>query len=51
MAGATKLPAGDGWRFTRRHQGHADAAYATAGATQTAITLPQPRHARIRIIS
>lgn len=67
IAAATKLPTGDGWRFTRRAQpgqataqpdeageatpGHVDAAYAAAGAVDTALTMPAPRRARIRSIS
>jgi hypothetical protein len=37
---AQKLHQGDGWRFTRRGAGHVDAAYAAAGATHTALTIP-----------
>ena len=47
---ATKLPTGDGWRFTRKGTGHVDAAYAAAGAIETALTMPQPKRARIRIV-
>jgi hypothetical protein len=37
---AEKLYAGDGWRFTRKGTGQVDAAYAAAGATHLARTLP-----------
>jgi hypothetical protein len=54
IGGAQKLPSGDGWRFTRKiggEEGHCDAAYAAAGAVQAGATMPEPRLARIRIIS
>jgi hypothetical protein len=35
-----RLKQGDGWRFTRLGAGHADAAYAAAGAVHTALTVP-----------
>jgi hypothetical protein len=50
---ASKLPSGDGWRFTRKgggETGHVDAAYAAAGAADLALTMPPPRTARIRIV-
>jgi len=53
---ASKLPSGDGWRFTRRtgehaeQLGHVDAAYAAAGAVEIALTMPAPRRAQIRIV-
>lgn len=37
---AEKLYYGDGWRFTRKGAGQVDAAYAAAGATHLARTLP-----------
>ena len=40
--GAAKLKAGDGWRFSRKGEGHVDAAYAAAGAVYVARTLPAP---------
>jgi hypothetical protein len=40
VAGVAKLWTGDGWRFVRRGAGHADAAYAAAGAAYLALTLP-----------
>lgn len=43
MGGASKLHSADGWRFTRRGVGHADAAYAAAGAAYAALTLPARR--------
>ena len=52
--GASKQPSGDGWRFVRRiggEEAHCDAAYAAAGAIQIALTMPEPKRARIRIIS
>ena len=43
VLGSRRMPAGDGWRFTRRG-GNADAAYAAAGAVHLArITKPPPR--------
>jgi hypothetical protein len=53
IAGATRMPSGDGWRFTRRggpSAGHVDAAYAAAGAVYSAAVMPEPRRARIRVI-
>jgi phage terminase large subunit-like protein len=53
IKGASKLPSGDGWRFTRRggtSQGHVDAAYAAAGAIYIAQTMPEPQRASIRIV-
>lgn len=52
--GAEKLPSGDGWRFKRRggpDAGHVDAAYAGAGAADTALTMPEPERAQIRILA
>jgi len=43
IAGATKLPSGDGYRFARQGGvGHVDAAYAAAGAIQIALTHEEP---------
>jgi len=39
---AEKLPSGDGWVFTRKGKGDADAVYAAAGAAWLAQTLPAP---------
>lgn len=47
---ASKLASGDGWRFTRKGDGHVDAAYAAAGAIRIALTMPEPKKSRIRII-
>lgn len=50
---ASKLPSGDGWRFTRKgggEVGHVDAAYAAAGAIEIALSMPAPRRAQIRMI-
>lgn len=40
VAGAEKLVHGDGWRFSRKSEGHVDAVYAAAGAVHLARTLP-----------
>jgi hypothetical protein len=48
IRGASKLATGDGWRFTRRGDGHCDAAYAAAGAVRAAITMPKVKRARLR---
>ncbi|MFD6770877.1 terminase [Micromonospora chalcea] len=39
---AAKLWNGDVWRFSRKGEGHCDAAYAAAGAVHLARTLPTP---------
>lgn len=41
VAGAIKLPSGDGFRFSRSGGGHVDAAYAAAGAVQVALTFEE----------
>lgn len=46
--GASKLYSGDGWRFTRKGIGHADAVYAAAGAVHLART--HKGVGRIRIV-
>ncbi len=51
VRGANKLASGDGWRFTRRGEGHVDAAYAAAGAVNLALTMPPVKRARVRMIS
>ena len=48
LRGSSKLPTGDGWRFTRKGEGHCDAAYSAAGAVSVALTMPEPRRAAIR---
>ena len=48
---ADKLYSGDGWRLTRKGEGHVDAAYACAGAVKLARELPAPKRARIRMIA
>jgi phage terminase large subunit-like protein len=50
---ATRLNVGDGWRFARRdtENGHVDAIYAFAGAVQLALTMPEPRRAKVRLLS
>lgn len=50
VSGAQKLHSGDGWRFTRSG-GHCDAAYAAAGAVHTALTMPVPKVARVRMLA
>jgi hypothetical protein len=50
VRGASKLYSGDGWRFTRKGDGHCDAAYAAAGAVSLALALPAVKRARIRMI-
>jgi hypothetical protein len=42
VTGAERLRSGDTWRFSRKGGGHADAAYAAAGAAHLARTLPAP---------
>ena len=42
VTGAERLKQGDGWRFSRKGDGHCDAAYAAAGAVHLARTLPAP---------
>jgi hypothetical protein len=51
IRGANKLTTGDGWRFTRRGEGHVDAAYAAAGAVKLAQELPPAKRARVRMIA
>lgn len=43
VAGAGRYHSADGWRFQRRGVGHADAAYAAAGAVYAVQMLPAPR--------
>jgi len=50
VASASKLYAGDGWRFVRRGAGHCDAAYAAAGAAYLAQTMPAPSKQGLRIL-
>ena len=50
IRGASKLNSGDGWRFTRKGEGHVDAAYAFAGAVSLALSVPAPQTARIRVV-
>jgi hypothetical protein len=42
VGGAERLKRGDAWVFSRRGEGHCDAAYAAAGAVHLARTLPAP---------
>ncbi len=50
VLGASKKPSADGWRFTRKH-GHADAAYAAAGAVLAALTAKPKSMPRIRMLA
>lgn len=47
---ASKLHSGDGWRFTRKGEGHVNAAYAAAGAVRIALTMPEPKRPGVRMI-
>lgn len=51
VRGASRLNTGDGWRFTRRGEGHCDAAYAIAGAVNAILTMPARKRARLRMIA
>jgi hypothetical protein len=51
ISGARKLPAADGWRFTRRGAGHVDAAYSAAAAVYVALTQPPPIRPRVRFLA
>jgi phage terminase large subunit-like protein len=42
VTGAGRLKRGDAWVFSRKGEGHCDAAYAAAGAVHLARTLPAP---------
>jgi hypothetical protein len=42
VAAAERLKRGDAWVFSRKGEGHCDAAYAAAGAVHLARTLPAP---------
>jgi hypothetical protein len=42
VGGAERLRRGDAWVFSRKGEGHVDAAYAAAGAVHLARTLPAP---------
>jgi hypothetical protein len=42
VTGAAKLWSGDTWRYSRKGEGHCDAAYSIAGAAHLARTLPAP---------
>lgn len=50
VRGASKLASGDGWRFTRRGEGHCDAAYAAAGAVKVLSGMPARKRPNIRSI-
>jgi len=49
--GASKLHTGDGWRFTRRGEGHCNALYAAAGAVSVLLTMPERKRPGVRMIS
>lgn len=49
VGGASRLYSGDGWRFTRAGAGHADAAYAAAGAVYLAVTTHRPPRAALTL--
>lgn len=51
IRGASRLYTGDGWRFTRKGEGHCDSAYAAAGAIRAAITMPKIKRPRMRTFS
>lgn len=42
VGGAERLKRGDAWVFSRKGEGHCDAAYAAAGAVHLARTMPPP---------
>lgn len=48
---AQKINSADGWRFGRKGGAPVDAVYAAAGAVVTALQIPEPKRARIRILS
>lgn len=50
VGAAERLKSGDTWRFSRKGEGHCDAAYAAAGAVHLARTMPAPL-GRPRIVS
>lgn len=51
ISASRKLITGDGWRFGRKAEGHVDAVYACAGAVNTALTMPEPRRPRMRVMT
>lgn len=51
IRGASKLYTGDGWRFTRKGEGHCNAAYAVAGVVSVLLTMPEPKRSRIRMLT
>jgi hypothetical protein len=51
VRGASKLHTGDGWRFTRRGDGHCDAAYAAAGAVKVLAGMPERKKAGVRFVA
>jgi hypothetical protein len=51
VRGASKLHTGDGWRFTRRGDGHCDAAYAAAGAVKVLLAMPERKRPGVRMIT
>ena len=51
IRGASKLHVSDGWRFTRRGDGHCDAAYAAAGAVKVLLAMPERKRPGVRMIT
>lgn len=53
VLGSAKLWTGDTWRFSRKGEGHCDAAYGVAGAAHLARTMPPVRGGRgkLRIVT
>lgn len=51
VGGAQRLESGDAWRFTRRGEGHCDAAYAAAGAVYAVLSNPPPARPNIRVLT
>lgn len=48
---AERLRSGDQWKFSRKGQGHCDAAYAAAGACHLARTVQAPKSTRVIVSS
>lgn len=51
IRGASKLYTGDGWRFTRKGDGHCDTAYSAAGAVSIVLTMPEPKRPGLRFVA
>jgi hypothetical protein len=50
VVGASRLPSGDGWRFTRHGDGHIDACYAAAGAVFLARSSAAKSVGKVRLL-